>query len=271
LTIFYVFNKLYGIMYSGPCPRHKRRKWMRKTIDILDVPVDSITMEEAVAKVGAFIEEGGAHSIYTPNAEIMMAAQRDPGLKDILTRADMLTADGAGVVLASKILRRSVPEKVSGVDLVRKILKAYAGRGLRCFLFGSKPGVAEEAAERIRTDYPGVVIAGCRDGYFTDSQEIEIVQEINEADADLLLVALGAPKQEKWIARYKDVLNTRVCMGVGGTLDILSGKAQLAPDFFRRNGLEWLYRLYKEPKRAIRMLDLPRFMLHVLWAGITGQ
>lgn len=244
---------------------------MRKTVDILGVPVDSITMSEAVTKIGTFIEEGGAHAIYTPNAEIMMAAQRDAELKDILSKADMLTADGAGVVLASKLLGRSVPEKVSGVDLVGKAFIAYAEKGLRCFLFGSKPGVAEEAAEKIKIVYPGIVVAGCQHGYFTAAQDEEIVNAINASNADILLVALGAPKQEKWIFSHKDKLNVKVCMGVGGTLDILAGRAQLAPDFFRRNSLEWLYRLYKEPRRAVRMLDLPRFILHVLLAKITGK
>lgn len=244
---------------------------MRKTIDILGVPVDSITMKEAVEKMGTFVAEGGTHTVYTPNAEIMMAAQRDPELKEILVNADMLTADGAGVVLASRILNRSVPEKVSGVDLVKEVLKTYSSGGLRVFLFGATPGVAEEAGERIRTDYPGIEIVGCRNGYFTPEEEIEIVNTINSSDVDLLLVALGAPKQEKWIARYRKVLNAKICMGVGGTINILSGRVQLAPEFFRRNGLEWLHRLYKEPRRFIRMMDLPRFMLRVIWAKITGR
>lgn len=247
------------------------RESMRKTVDILGVPVDSITMGEAVAKIGSFVEQGGVHSVFTPNAEIMMAAQRDADLKDILTNADMLTADGAGVVLASRLLNRSVPEKVSGVDLVREVFRTYAEKGLSCYLFGAKPGVADEAAESIKTAYPGIVIAGCQNGYFTPEQEIEIVNTINSSGADLLLVALGAPRQEKWIARYKKVLNVKVCMGVGGTIDILSGRVQLAPDFFRRNGLEWLHRLYKEPRRFIRMLDLPRFMIRVLWERIMRR
>jgi|LSQX01.3.fsa_nt_gb N-acetylglucosaminyldiphosphoundecaprenol N-acetyl-beta-D-mannosaminyltransferase len=244
---------------------------IRKTIDILDIPVDAITMQEAVAKVGAFIKKGGAHAIYTPNAEIMMQAQRDPQLKDIMIRADMLTADGAGVVLASKLLGRSVPEKVSGVDLVYEILKAYAANGLSCYLFGAKPGVAQEAADRIKSEYPGLVIGGYRNGYFTDNEEEEIINDISQASPDLLLVALGAPKQEKWIFSHLDRLNAKVCIGIGGGIDILSGRVQLAPGFFRRNGLEWLYRLYKEPRRARRMLDLPRFILRVLLARLKGS
>ena len=244
---------------------------MRKTVDILGIPVDSITMKEAVEKIGAFIDEAGLHSVYTPNAEIMMAAQRDPVLKNILVNADLLTADGAGVVLASKLLGRRVPEKVSGVDLVMEVFKAYAKKGIRCFLFGAMPGVAEEAAENIRKDYSGVVIAGCRNGYFTDFDDEDIVNNINASEADILIVALGAPKQEKWIDSHRDRLKVKVCMGVGGTLNILSGMVQLSPDFFRRNGLEWLHRLYKEPRRFIRMLDLPKFMLRVLFAKITGK
>jgi N-acetylglucosaminyldiphosphoundecaprenol N-acetyl-beta-D-mannosaminyltransferase len=244
---------------------------MRKTIEILGIPVDNITMVEAVEKVGLFVKEGGIHTIFTPNAEIMMAAHRDPALASILTGADMLTADGAGVVLASKILGRALPEKVSGFDLVKRIFEAYAKDGIRCFFFGSKPGVAEAAAERIRNDYPGVVIAGCRNGYFTDKDDADIVSTINEAEADIMLVALGAPKQEKWIYSHLDRLNCKVCIGVGGAIDVLSGNTKLAPDFFRRNGLEWLYRLCKEPKRAKRMLDLPRFMIRVVLSRLTGK
>lgn len=244
---------------------------MRKTIDILGVPVDSITMAEAVAKIGSYMNESSVHAIFTPNAEIMMAAQRDPELKEILLNADMLTADGAGVVLASRLLARRVPEKVSGFDLVQQVFKAYAGRGMRVFLFGAKPGLAEEAAENVKTANPGIIIAGCRNGYFTPDQENDIVNEINSSGADLLLVALGAPRQEKCIARYKNALNVKICIGVGGTIDILSGRVQLSPDFFRRNGLEWLYRLCKEPWRAKRMMDLPRFMVRVIWEKFTGR
>ena len=138
------------------------------------------------------------------------------------------------------------------------------------FLFGSNQA-AEEAAENITGDYPGIVVAGCRNGYFTADQENNIISEITAAKADILLVALGAPKQEYWISSYKDKLNSRVCIGVGGTLDILSGRKRLAPDFFRRNGLEWLYRLIREPKRARRMLDLPRFMSRVLLSALTSR
>ncbi len=244
---------------------------MRNTIDILGVPVDKVTMREAVDKLYGFISDKGIHAVYTPNAEIMMAAQRDTHLKEILSNADLLVADGAGVVLASKILKRRLPEKVSGIDLVKETLLMPRTSSLRLFLFGSKPGIAETAGENLIKKYPDVEIAGCRNGYFSDADENEIVNQINSANADILLVALGAPKQEKWIAKHKDKLNVKVCIGVGGTLDVFAGNVKLAPDFFRRNGLEWLYRLYKEPWRFKRMLDLPRFVFHVIWARLTGK
>lgn len=243
---------------------------MRKTVDVLGIPVDAVTMAEAVEKVGRFIEEGGKHVIFTPNAEIIMQAQRDPELKDILKNADMLTADGAGVVLASGMLGNRLLEKVSGVDLVQEIFRTFASRGLRCFLFGARPGVAEEAAVNIIKDNPGIVVAGCRNGYFSDEECDEIIAEINKSAPDILLVALGAPKQEKWISKHLDKLDVKVCIGVGGTLDVLSGKVRLAPEFFRKSGLEWFYRLCREPRRAKRMLDLPRFMLRVIQARLTG-
>ena len=190
---------------------------MRKTVDVLGIPVDAVTMAEAVEKVGRFIEEGGKHVIFTPNAEIIMQAQRDSELKDILKNADMLTADGAGVVLASGMLGNRLPEKVSGVDLVQEIFRTFASRGLRCFLFGARPGVAEEAAVNIIKDNPGIVVAGCRNGYFSDEECDEIIAEINKSAPDILLVALGAPKQEKWISKHLDKLDVKVCIGVGGT------------------------------------------------------
>ena len=242
---------------------------MRKTVDILGIPVDSITMQEAVDKVCHFLDEDSVHTIYTPNAEIMMEAQRDAELKQILRNADMLVADGAGVVLASRILRCSVPEKVSGIDLVNETFRILAQRRTRYFLLGSKPGIVEAAAVNITGQYPGIEIVGFNNGYYAKEDEDKIIDQINSSGTEILLVALGAPKQEKWISQNRDKLKIKICIGVGGTLDILAGKAELAPEFFRKNGLEWLFRLYKEPRRAKRMLDLPRFILHVIWNRIT--
>lgn len=237
---------------------------MRKTVDILGIRVDSVKMQEAVEIIKTWLTEERVHTLYTPNAEILMAAQRNPELKKILNEADLLVADGAGVVLASRILQRPVPEKVSGIDLVKRSFFNLSKGKTTYFLLGSKPGIAEAAAVNIVNEYPGVIIAGCRNGYFNESDEDEIIKQINESRAAILLVALGAPRQEMWISRNKDRLKVKICAGVGGTLDVLAGKVAPAPEYMRKNGLEWLFRLYKEPWRAKRMLDLPRFMLKVI-------
>jgi len=237
---------------------------MRDVIDIMGISIDNVTMEQALKKLENFLSEDGVHMVFTPNSEIMMAARRDPELAQIFSQAHMLVADGAGVVLASKILGTPLPEKVSGYDLVKNSFSMAAHRKIRYFLLGSKPGTAETAGKNIMRDYPGVEIVGYHHGYFKPEEESSIIDTINRSHADILLVALGAPKQEKWIYKHRNELNVKVCIGVGGSLDVFAGNVALAPDFFRNNGLEWLYRLYKEPWRFKRMLDLPKFMLLVI-------
>lgn len=237
---------------------------MRKLVNIAGINIDDITMEQAVERIYEFIESDQNHSIYTPNAEIMMDGIANKELKEILNTADMLVADGAGVVLASKILGKSVAEKVSGFDLAKNLLIASSKRPIKFFLFGAKPGIPERANANVICDYPGAKIVGTRNGYFSQEDENDIINQINASGADVLFVCLGAPKQEQWIHRHKDQLKVKVCMGLGGTIDILAENVKLAPDFFRNHGLEWLYRLYKEPWRFKRMLRLPKFILYVL-------
>ncbi|HEX2927360.1 MAG TPA: WecB/TagA/CpsF family glycosyltransferase, partial [Ruminiclostridium sp.] len=236
----------------------------RKLVNIAGINIDDITMEQAIKRVYEFIDSGENHSIYTPNAEIMMEGISNKSLKEVLNSADMLVADGAGVVLASKLLGRSVTEKVSGVDMATRLLAASSERPTKFFLFGGKPGIAERAHANIICDYPGAEIVGTRNGYFSQEDEGEIINQINESGADVLFVCLGAPKQEQWIHDNKNRLRVKASFGVGGTLDILAGNVKLAPDFFRNHGLEWLYRLYKEPRRFKRMLRLPKFILYIL-------
>ena len=241
---------------------------MRDASDILGILVDNITMQQAVNKMSGFLGEDKVHTIYTPNSEIIMEAQRDLELKSILQEADLLVADGAGVVLASKILNRKVPEKVSGIDLVKNSFGALAKSNTKYFFLGSKPGVAEIAAIKVVEEYPGIVIVGCNSGYFKIDELENLIDKINSSKAEILLVALGAPKQEKWIAEYKDKLNVKICMGVGGTLDVLAGHIKLAPEIFRKNGFEWLFRLYKEPRRLGRMMNIPLFLLKVIFTRL---
>lgn len=234
---------------------------MPEKIEIHGVMIDNVNMDEALANVMDILSENSPYMVFTPNSEIIMQANRDPELKNILNSAQLVIADGAGVVLASNILGNKLKEKVSGVDLVKRIFINTSKRATSFFIFGGKPGVAEKASVNILSDYPKAKICGFRNGYFDDSEIPEIIKQINDSKAEILLVGLGAPKQEKWIYEHANKINCKVLMGIGGAIDVFAGTVALAPEFMRKSGLEWLYRLIKEPKRARRMLDLPRFML----------
>ena len=240
---------------------------MRDTVEILGVNIDRVTFNEALDIAEGFVKEEGVSTIFTPNAEIVMCAQQDAELKEILNNADMCTADGIGVVYGSRILNNPLPQRVAGFDIVCSLLERLAKTGDGVFLFGAKPGVAETAKTKLEEKYPGILISGCRDGYFKPEDEEEIVQRINESGAKLLLVCLGAPKQEKWLHAHIDELDVGVAFGLGGSLDVFAGTVKRAPEFFQKHGIEWLYRLMKQPKRAIRMLDLPRFAIKVILKG----
>jgi N-acetylglucosaminyldiphosphoundecaprenol N-acetyl-beta-D-mannosaminyltransferase len=237
---------------------------MPEKINIHGVMIDNVNMNEALDIVLGMLKGKSANKIYTPNAEIIMQANRDPELLNILNSADLLVPDGAGVILASRMLRCNLKEKVSGIDLVKKVLSYTEKKPVSFFIFGGRPGVAEKASINILSDFPRARINGFRNGYFEESEIPDIIKQINESRADVLLVGLGAPKQEKWIHRYAEQLNAKVIMGIGGTIDIFAGTAALAPEFMRKAGLEWLFRLIKEPRRYKRMMDLPRFMLLTL-------
>lgn len=236
---------------------------MRDRIEILGVKVDRVTFDEALDIAESFAKEEGVSAIFTPNSEIVMSAQDDAELMTILNNADMCTADGVGIVYGSRILKDPVPERVAGFDLVCSLLERASKTGEGVFLFGAKPGVAEAAKAKMEEKYPGLSVVGCRNGYFKPEDEAEIVQQINESGAKLLLVCLGAPKQEKWIAAHKDELKVNLCMGVGGTLDVFAGVAKRAPKIFIKLNLEWAYRILSNPSRIGRFMALPKFVLKV--------
>ncbi len=236
-------------------------------VDILGVMVDKVTITEAVDKIFTMLGENRPHAIYTPNSEIIMAAYKNKEFAQILNSADMLTADGIGVVYASKILGNPIKERAAGYDIACELIERIAETGHSLYLFGGKPGVAEEAQRRLDEKYPFIRIVGTHDGYFTDAELPEIIADINRSGADILFVCLGAPAQEKWINENMHKLNTRILMGVGGTIDVLAGTAERAPEKWCNMGLEWLYRLIKQPKRFFRMLALPKFAITVLFKG----
>ncbi len=237
----------------------------RDTVDILGVTVDREDFATALETAKGYLETDFAHAIYTPNPEIIMKAYRSPEYASILNRAAMVVPDGIGVVYGSKIVGKPVKERVAGYDLSCALL-AHAGKtGKRLFLFGGKPGIAAQAAEKIQELYPGIIIAGTTHGYHESFDHVSA--EIAESHADIVLVCLGAPKQETWIDRNKDTTGAKVLIGAGGSLDVFAGTVKRAPAFFRKLNLEWFYRLIKQPSRIGRMMDLPRFALTVLFHG----
>lgn len=237
-------------------------------VNILGVKVSKHTIDSASDLIVKYIKDGERKKcIYTPNSEIIMVGYRDKEFCDVLNRADVLLADGIGVVYASKILKNPISERAAGYDTACAALSKMAEFGMCVYLFGAKPGVAEKAGEEIVKRYPGVKIAGCADGYFDEAKEKEIIADINEKKPDLLFVCLGAPKQEKWLDTHKNELDFGVAMGIGGSLDVFAGTVKRAPEFYQKHGIEWLYRLLKQPGRALRMLDLPKFGFTVLKNG----
>jgi len=230
---------------------------------ILGSRVDSLTLAGAVARVARYIEEGSPHQVVTINAEIAYQAHRAPRLREIINRAALVTADGSGVVWAARTLGRPLPGRVTGIDLLQALAAEGAVRGWRFYLYGAAPGVAETAAAKLKASYPGLEIAGISHGYQAAAGMPALITAIKAARPHILLVGLGAPRQEYWIAGHLQELRVPVVMGVGGSFDVLAGVAKRAPVWMQELNLEWLYRVIKG-KRFKRALALPKFMVAVL-------
>jgi len=235
------------------------------TVQILGVKVNTVTMATALEQIRQFIREGRPHHIVTADATCIMKAQEDPALRDLINAADLVTPDGAGVLWTAKVLDLPLAERVSGVDLTDRLCALAAREGYRVYFLGAAPGVAEKAAQVLQQKYPGLKVAGARDGYFAPAEEAVVAEQIRAAQAQVVFVALGLPKQEWWIHRYKEQAGAAVYMGVGGSFDVISGNLPRAPLWMQRNGLEWLYRVLIEPRRIRRLAALPRFVLIVTW------
>lgn len=223
--------------------------------EILGVRFDDLTQQEAAQRGRQLLEEDKFHYVVTPNPEFLLAAEKDPEFRRVLNAADLVLPDGIGVVYSAKILGTPLKERVPGIEFAEAMLSALNDMGGRLYLLGAKPGVAEEAGRRICARYPDLVLCGTHDGYFKDEQAI--LPEIAAAKPDLLFVCLGAPKQEKWMARWGQHTGAKLAIGLGGCLDVFAGNVQRAPERWQKMGLEWAYRLKKEPKRIGRMAKLP--------------
>jgi len=227
-------------------------------INVTGINISNVTLDEAVESVINFAKQDNPSIVVTPNAEFAKNAIDNRDFMDLLNKADLVIPDGAGIILAAKILGKPLKGKVAGVDLAAALLPQIEKEGLSLFLFGSEPGVAEKAAENIKKKYPSIKIAGTLNGFFKDDSDV--VPIIRNSNADVLFVCLGSPKQEYFMFNNKDKLNVKVMLGLGGSINIFAGVAKRAPEFFIKYHLEWFYRLIKEPSRIGRMMKLPLYI-----------
>ncbi|MGM0471815.1 MAG: WecB/TagA/CpsF family glycosyltransferase [Bacillota bacterium] len=231
-----------------------------EAIKVLDVKINRVDLIEAVNRVDDLIQLSGSNLVLTPNSEMVVLAQQDRELKQILNQAELTIPDGSGLLVAARLLGRSLKERVTGIDLMKQLLALAAQENYSIYFLGAKPEVIQQARHRVVTAYPELKIVGVHHGYLDSTTEAEVIKEINDQAPDLLFVGMGAPLQEKWLSAYRDKLDFSVGMGVGGSFDILAEQKTRAPQIIQQLGLEWLYRLLQEPSRWRRMLALPTFI-----------
>lgn len=238
---------------------------IQKRVRILQVPFLGATLQDTVQYLVSRIQQGKRTQVVTANPEIVMLGRQSPSYMELLQQADVVTPDGIGVVLASRWIGEPLPERVAGYELLHAMMKRADQNGWSYMLVGASPASCAGAAETLQQMYPQARCAGHFDGYFNAEQEETILACIKKASPELLFVGLGAPRQEEWIARHLPHLPVNLAMGVGGSMDVLSGTVKRAPEMWQKLNLEWLYRLLSQPKRWRRQLLLPKFALSVLW------
>jgi N-acetylglucosaminyldiphosphoundecaprenol N-acetyl-beta-D-mannosaminyltransferase len=248
----------------------KARSGFPEAIEILGVPVHDVDEQQALDLMVAFIDSGRPHQVATVNPEFIIRARRDAEFFDILRRADLCLPDGVGVVWAGCVLGRPFKARVTGVDTVRRLAAVAAQRGYRLFLLGAAPGVAGRTARLLEADHPGLVVAGTYSGSPAIAEEAAIVERIRATQSHVVLVAYGAPSQDKWLYRNLARSGASLGMGVGGAFDFICGASRRAPAWMQDMGMEWLHRLYCEPWRWRRMTALPQFAGLVLWQRLRG-
>ena len=231
--------------------------------EVLGIPVDAVNMQSALAAIRGMLNGATNNLVFAVNPEKIMAAQESPALRAALESASLLIPDGIGAVFAARLLHGIRMERVPGSDMMPNICALAAETGHSVFLFGAKPGVADEAVGILRQRFPTLRVAGTQDGYVKDEDTDALIERINASGAAILFVGLGSPKQELWLHRYRTQLQTRVCQGVGGSFDAICGRPKRAPRIVQRLHLEWLHRLLLQPKRANRQSALPRFAKEV--------
>ena len=235
-------------------------------VSVMGVYFDNYTLTEFIQQALSFIDREEKCIVVTPNAEIGLECRKNQQLLDIVNKSTLVLPDGISIKIASKIIGVPITQKVPGIEFTEGLCAELSKRQGSIYLFGAKPGVAEIASQKLCEKYPGLKVAGIRNGYFSEDEEKEIVDEINKAKPDLLIVCLGAPKQEIFIDKHKDHLPNCVMVGAGGSIDVFADNVKRAPKIFIKLGLEWFYRLCKEPKRFKRIIKLPLYLWYaVLW------
>ena len=218
-------------------------------ISLFGINIHSASMSQALANIDTAINTRHSLNIGMLNAAKVVNMKRNIDLNDDVVNANLIIADGFGVVMASKILRKALPERVAGIDLMHGILGRGDRRGYRVFLLGASEAVSLQAMQEIRNKYPGVTIVGRRNGYFSIAEQGDVAQQVADANADVLLVAITSPKKEQFMAAWSATMQVPVIHGVGGSFDVLAGKVKRAPKSWQRFGMEWLYRVLQEPDR----------------------
>jgi len=230
---------------------HFPKNTLNRTIDIL-----SDVIEQKRTKL---------FHVITVNPEITMACQKDLSLRSIVDDAGLITADGIGIVMVSRFKGGNLPERVTGYDTLLRLLESGNQKKWSFYFLGADATTSEKVCEVIQNKYPNVLIKGRHHGFFNQDEEGKIVEEIASLNPDILVVALGAPYAERWIHKYKPLLNAKIAIGVGGSLDVIAGKVRETPTSWKKLNIEWLYRLIQQPSRWKRQLILPRFAVRALF------
>jgi N-acetylglucosaminyldiphosphoundecaprenol N-acetyl-beta-D-mannosaminyltransferase len=238
---------------------------------LLGVPLDILQPAEFISRIEDHLRARGIKTVFAVNPEKIMRAQKDPELLAALLESDFLIPDGIGTIIGVRLLYGNRISRTTGIALLEKLLEMAARRGDKVFLFGARPEVNLEATRKILERFPSLNLVGAQHGYLPEQESASLVQKVNSSGADILIVGLGSPKQEKWLHRYRRSLAVKICLGVGGSLDVIAGKIPRAPAMIQRLGLEWFYRLIKEPSRFKRQMVLPRFAMGIIKTKLRGE
>ncbi len=240
-------------------------------VSILGTKVDNVTFDDAIVMLKKYLQGNKNNIVVTPNPEMIVLAKDDAEFRKILNSASLCTADGIGVVYASKLYDTNIKERVCGFDMTVEMIKQHEKTNASFYILGAGKDVARKAVQNLKNEYKGINILGYHDGYFDEEEEREIIKEICELKPDILIVGLGMKKQESFAYKYKNILPCKITFCVGGTIDVLSGEVRRAPSIFIKLNLEWFYRLLKNPSRILRMVKLPYFVILVLLEKVKGK